>query len=215
MGSIRRAPRTNRWEARYRDPCGTQRTKTFARRADASAFLAVTETDMRRDEWIEPEAGRLTLSDWHARWWPTVDNGERAANTLALYETMLRLHVLPHLGDRRLASLRRIDVEEWLATLRKGGLGQSGQRTARMLVGTMLSSAVQSHVIRSNPAAGIKAPRQVASLAKRALTVAQVEELANGAGEYRVLVLVLAYCGLRPNEAFALRRRHRTISGSW
>lgn len=213
MGSIRKAPRTGRWEARYRDANGVQRTITKRTRADAKAALAAVETDIRRDEWLDPDANRLTVHDWHARWWPTVQNSDRAANTLALYETMVRIHVLPHLGDRKLTSLRRIDVEEWLATLRKGGLGQSGQRTARMLLGAMLASALESRVIRTNPTAGMRAPRKGASRAKQALTVAQVEALADEAGDYRVLVLVLAYCGLRPSEAFALRRHHRDDFG--
>ncbi len=88
MGSIRRAPRTNRWEARYRDPTGRQRTATFARKGDAVAFLAVTETVKRRGEWLEPEASRITLRQWHDRWWPTVENSDRAANTLVQYESI-------------------------------------------------------------------------------------------------------------------------------
>ncbi|MDQ6911172.1 MAG: N-terminal phage integrase SAM-like domain-containing protein, partial [Actinomycetota bacterium] len=69
---------------------------------------------------------RVTLREWHARWWSTIENSDRAANTLVQYEGILRLHVLSHLGDRPMASLRRIDVEEWLATLRADKLGQSG-----------------------------------------------------------------------------------------
>jgi len=213
MGSIRKAPRTGRWEARYRDPFGAHRTRTFDRKSDATAFLAATETDKRHGEWFEPEAGQVTVSQWHSRWWPTIENSDRAANTLVQYEGILRRHVLLHLGDHPMASLRRIDVEEWLATLRAGGLGQSGVRTARTLLGMLLSSAVESKVIRSNPLAGVKLTRRGHSRAKQALTVAQVEALASAAGDYRVLVLVLAYGGLRPNEAFALRRRHRDDFG--
>jgi hypothetical protein len=33
MGSVRRAPRSRRWEARWRDPSGRHRTKTFDARA--------------------------------------------------------------------------------------------------------------------------------------------------------------------------------------
>ncbi|MDQ6911171.1 MAG: site-specific integrase [Actinomycetota bacterium] len=77
----------------------------------------------------------------------------------------------------------------------------------------MLSSAVESRIIRSNPLAGVKLTRKGPSRARQALTVGQVEALANAAGDYRVLVLVLAYGGLRPNEAFALRRRHRDDFG--
>lgn len=154
-----------------------------------------------------------TLAQWHDRWWPTIENSDRAANTVVQYEGILRLHVLAHLGTRTMASLRHIDLEEWLAILRENGLGQSGTRTARTLLGMMLSSAVESEVIRSNPLAGVKLPRRGATRAKEALTVHQVEALAAEACEYRELVLLLAYCGLRPNEAFALRRRHRDDFG--
>lgn len=213
MGSIRKAPRTGRWEARYRDPLGVQRTATFGRKADAVAFLAATETDKRRGEWLEPESDRITVRQWHDRWWPIVESGDRAANTLVQYESILRLHVLPYLGHRRMATLRRIDVEEWLAVLRDAGLDQSAMRTARTLLGMMLSSAVESKVIRTNPLTGVKLVKRGVSRARQALTIPQVEALADKAGPYRVLVLVLAYCGLRPNEAFALRRRHRDDFG--
>lgn len=52
MGSIRRAPRDNRrWEARYRDPLGAQRTKTFDNKADARVFLAGVESSIARGTW--------------------------------------------------------------------------------------------------------------------------------------------------------------------
>lgn len=177
------------------------------------AFLAAAETDVRRDDWLDPEAARTTVRDWHARWWSTIESSDRAANTLVEYEGIVRAHVPPHLGDRVMASLRRIDVEEWLATLQANGLGQSGCRTARTLLGMMLSSAVEARVIRTSPLAGIKVARRGTSRSRQALTVSQVEVLADAAGPDRVLVLVLAYCGLRPNEAFALHRRHRDDFG--
>ncbi len=213
MGSIRKAPHSGRWEARYRDPYGTQRSRTFDRKGDATAFLAATETDKRHGDWFEPETDRVTVREWHARWWLTIESSDHAANTLVQYEGILRRHVLAQLGDRPMASLRRIDLEEWIATLRADGLGQSGVRTARTLLGMMLSSAVESRIIRSNPLAGVKLTRKGPSRAKQALTVVQVEALANESGAYRVLVLVLSYGGLRPNEAFALRRRHRDDFG--
>jgi hypothetical protein len=64
MGSIRRAPRTGRWEARYRDPYGAQRTATFDRKGDAQAFLAAIETDMHRGTWVDPALGKLRFSDF-------------------------------------------------------------------------------------------------------------------------------------------------------
>jgi integrase len=56
--------------------------------------------------------------------------------------------------------------------------------------------------------AGMKIP-QAHSERKQALTVQQMERFANAIdSHYRAFVLVLAYGGLRPGEACALRRRH-------
>ena len=65
----------------------------------------------------DPALDRVTFREWHDRWWPTIE-ASREPNTVAQYECILRRHVLPELGDCRLASLEKIDLEEWIAELR-------------------------------------------------------------------------------------------------
>jgi hypothetical protein len=74
MGSVRRAPRTRRWEARYRDPAGVSRTRTFDRKADAQAFLSRVAVELQRGEWRDPALGRILLHEWVASWWSTTTN---------------------------------------------------------------------------------------------------------------------------------------------
>ena len=72
------------------------------------------------------------------------------------------------------------------------------------VVSAALDHAVRSGRIRSNPARGLGLPRP----GKRDyvyLTHAQVRELADETGRWHLLVLVLAYTGLRWGEATALR----------
>ncbi len=55
---------------------------------------------------------------------------------------------------------------------------------------------------------GLRLPKG-SSRTRNALTVEQVEALAAAVDPWwRPFLLVLAYCGLRPGEALALRRRH-------
>ncbi len=62
------------------------------------------------DQYLDPESARITVREWAERWWPTVEHSERAPSTISGYESALRLQVLPHLGDRRLRTLRRIEI---------------------------------------------------------------------------------------------------------
>ncbi len=189
---------------RWRDPKPHERT--FSTRAAADRFERNTRHALDQGTYIDPAAAKTTFAEWHARWWPTMQ--DRAPNTISLYKTVLSNHVLPQLGPRRLGSLQPIDLEEWLSGLRRSGLGPSTVRAARTLASMILGSAVKSNVIRSNPAAGLRLARP-ASTKQQALTAAQVEHLTAAIDPFwRPLVSLLAYAGLRPGEAAALRRRH-------
>ena len=197
--------RGSAWEVRWRDP--RPRKKRFRTKAEAVAFERETLHDLATGTYRDPSLAKVTFADWHAVWWPTVPNG-RSPGTVVHYEAVLRRHVLPYLGPERLARLRRIDLEAWVAALLGKGLSSSTVRTARTLAGMVLGSAVESGVVLTNPAAGLR----VANVPVRhrdALTVPQLEALADAAGEWwRPLFLVLAYGGLRFGEAAALQRRH-------
>ncbi|MBV8984960.1 MAG: site-specific integrase, partial [Acidimicrobiia bacterium] len=193
------------WVVRWRDP--RPREKSFRTKAEAERFERRVGYGLDTGTYRDPLYDRVTFAQWHERWWPTVQVG-RAPKTVSQYEWALRLHVLPHLGPRRLSTIRRIDLEEWLAELHAEGLGYSSIRRARTLAGMVLSSAVDSGIIAANPGAGIRL-KKPPTKAKQALTAAQVEVLADAFEErYRALILVLGYGGLRPGEALALRRRH-------
>ena len=91
-----------------------------------------------------------------------------------------------------------------MADLAAGGLGPSGIRQSVYLMSAILEHAVRSGRIRSNPTRGLALPRP-----RRRdhvfLTHGQLAALADAAGRWRLLVLVLGYTGLRWGEATALR----------
>jgi integrase len=71
----------------------------------------------------------------------------------------------------------------------------------------VLSLAVKDRRLHSNPANDLNCPL-IGAKRRRYLTSLQVEELADAAKAGRVVVLVLAYCGIRRSEVAALRVRH-------
>ena len=76
----------------------------------------------------------------------------------------------------------------------------------------MLDLAVRDARIRRNSAVGDKLPRGPVT-PRRYLTHQQVAQLADAAGDHRLVVLTLAYCGLRWGELAALRVRAAGIPG--
>ena len=71
MAHIEKRTRGGRvsYRARYRAPDGTERNKTFRRKADAEKFLATVESAKVRGAWMDPAAGRTTLAAWLEEWW--------------------------------------------------------------------------------------------------------------------------------------------------
>jgi hypothetical protein len=57
-----------RWKARYLDPDGRERSKSFARKQDAENFLATTGADMLRGTYLDPDAGKITLRKYAQQW---------------------------------------------------------------------------------------------------------------------------------------------------
>ncbi len=116
----------------------------------------------------------------------------------------MRQHITPTWRTVPLAKITFGGLTHWVSQLSLGGLGPSGIRQSVFVMSAALDHAVRSGRIRSNPARGLGLPRP-----KRRdyvfLTHGQVLTLADEAGRWRLLILVLAYTGLRWGEATALR----------
>lgn len=194
-----------RWRARYRAPDGRERSRTFARKADAERFLATVETDKSRGTWVDPRLSRTSIeSFWEEPLLPHLTSRIRPT-TLDLYTMLWRRHLLRALGPRPLGTITRLDVEEFVARLTADGVGAATVGAALRLLHRILESARSAGIIASNPASGVKPPalpHQVMPF----LTTAEVERLVTATPEYwRAFVLLAAWGGLRFGEIAALR----------
>jgi len=203
MGSIRRAPRTGRWEARFRDSAGRQHTRTFDTKADARAFVSSAETDVRRGEWIDPQLGRIGFAEWAAH----VDRTrvDRRPTTRARDTTLMRTRVLPAFGHRSLASITSTDIKAWIADLTTAGLAPSTVRKCYQLVSRCLAEAAESGLIATSPCRRVTLPTDERTEPVLFMPE-QVEVLSDAIKpRYRVLILLAAYTGLRWGELAGLR----------
>jgi integrase len=123
-----------------------------------------------------------------------------------MLESAWRIHVKPHWGSVRLSDIDLASVETWIATLRRKSGATTVIRAYGVLAG-ILDDAVKARRLRANPAGGVENLPSKTAKRRVYLNPKDVGRLAGESGDHRVLVLTLAYTGLRWGEAVALRVR--------
>lgn len=103
--------RGDRWRARWLDPDGQERSRSFARKIDAERFLAGVESDKSRGLYVDPSAGRVTLAEY-ARQWQAAQ--VHRASTIDTFDSHLRNHILPVLGNQPIAAITRSEVQAFV-----------------------------------------------------------------------------------------------------
>jgi integrase len=203
MASIEKRDRGGRvtWRAHYRDPSGRQRNKSFPRKIDAERFLTGVESSKLVGSFIDPQLGRVTVGEWSQRW--LAGQAHLKPTTRERYAGILREHITPRWSAVRLADVSHADVQAWLTELSARRQAATVRKVHRVL-SRVLALAVRDGRLARNPAAGVNLPR-VDEGERRYLTHEQVATLADACGPYRLVVLFLAYTGLRWGEMAALR----------
>jgi integrase len=187
------------WYARYRTLDGKQRSKTFRRKVDAERFLTEAESSKHRGSFVDPRRGSVTVGTWADGW--LAAQADLAPKTRERYEGIISRHIRPRWGKVPLSLVTHAEVQRWLTGLE---LAPASVRKVHRVLSMVLAYAVKDGRLAVNPAAGVSLPR-VRHAEKRFLTHAQVHQLADACGEYRLVVLFLAYTGLRWGEMAALR----------
>ena len=148
FGSVRKLP-SGRFQVRYfhlgkRVAADT----TFPTKADARAFLAGVETDLKRGSYVDPQAGRITFSEY-AGWW--IEQRPLRPRTRETYDSQLK-HLLATFGPAQLNAISSADVRAWHGRLSQTTLHPNTVSKIYRLLRTILTTAVDDGLLPSNPA---------------------------------------------------------------
>ena len=186
---------------------GAYKTQREAKQALAKARLSVLapSTDM-------------TLAQYAERW--AQRRHDKAPKTRQHNETMLRLYILPRLGNRPLGKISRSDIADWHAAVKldaalranKRGTGEATAAHAYRVLRQILNEALRDDLIVKNPAslkgAGTNhAPERVPP------TPDQVRALAAAMPDRWACAVTLAcWAALRRGEVLGLQRQDIDLS---
>jgi integrase len=192
-----------KFQARWRDPDGRQRTKLFPTRREAEDHLATVRVEIRRGAYTGHRPSVTVRAYAEESFLPRLR--DLRPNSVERYGYAVSKHIVPKLGGRKVGSLTTVDVERFVGALTRT-LAPSTVATVHAVLHAMLRDAAKEGLLASNPATGSRLPR-IERHALELLSAEQVLVLAEAiTPRYQVAVWLAAGAGLREGEALGLRR---------
>ncbi len=201
-GSIYQRKTDGRWVYARSLPTGKRVTISAATKEAVVKRRDELDAPLRESRPIPDKT--LTVAGLFTLWLES--QADLAPNTLILYRSLSRDHILPTLGRIRVVALTLPDCQRWLAGLKRKGLSPATCARIRQTLVACLNYGIRCRVISWNPChdAKVTVPRTESDY----LTTAEQRTLLAAARGDRLEALwcLLVGCGLRRGEALGLRR---------
>jgi integrase len=168
-------PKTNQWYSdfmatdpetgrrrRFRRPLGDDiRTKREADEAERAmrvniegASKPTSASNQSAGAASEPLPAAAFSGFW--RYWIALKSAERKPSVIRGYRSICNAQLEPFFGDREIATITRLDIEELRAKAVAGGAKQKTVNNIMMCLSSMLNAAVEWGYLRTNPCKGMR-----------------------------------------------------------
>jgi len=203
------------WRVRFRRDDGTiGAIRGFTTKTAATEHANTLEADQREGRFLDPAAGKITLSEWTDDWLGALDV---AIRTEDVYRSLLRRHILPRWGEHGLADISGIKAAAWAKDLRDRGYSATTVTAVTKLLSLLLADATEERLIAANPIRARRRGRRRTERRTERLWATPSEVLAiadnaarlpNAGPAAAVLIVAAAWTGMRWGEIVALQRHN-------
>lgn len=192
-----------------RDPItGKRRRKriTADTKQEAERQALQVLADVARGGFAEADASKITVEQYVTRWLETINQTMRPASARR-YSDLMRLHVIPVIGQIRLGKLTALDVQRLYASRKAdAGLSSTTLNTLHVVLHRALKQAVRWKLLTYNVTDQVDPPRRVIPACK---TWSQEQAAAflavTDQDEWAALWRLALFTGMRRGELLALR----------
>ena len=148
----------------------------------------------------------VKVAELFERWFHDVMRHQIAPSTFSNYQTVVRMHILPRLGNKRLVELNVSDVDKLLSQKADSGLSPSTVRRIRAVFAQCLDQAIRWELVHRNVATLSRSPKMVRHEG-RTLSPDQARHLLETLRGHHneALYALMLSTGLRRGEALGLR----------
>lgn len=206
------------WQIDYRDASSRKRRRSqFLDKGKAEQFFAKVVKEERQARPLTINTN-VTVSEYSTRWLTAIV-GTVSQKTLVSYAQLIRLYILPVIGDLRLLDLHSQLIGNTLTSWAQAGRAPNTVRLVRATLSAMLADAVDEGILGINPVrdAGGRRHRRLALRQARENQTKRIRALSrqqldtflkatknDGLVYYALFSLMAESGGPRPGEALAL-----------
>ena len=196
-----------RWTATWKAPNGRWQCKDFKTKNEAVAYKAQMTSQVQQGDYANPHAGKTKLALVYLDWKKT--ESRLKPKTRKSYDSLWKCLVEPRWGNTQITSITKAEVKNWLNesdSLTGNKVSPSRMRQALFVLNSVLNHAVEMGLMNKNVLGDLKTilPKLNESPKKRTIEREELQRLANECGDYKLLILVAGYLGLRWAELVAL-----------
>ena len=190
------------YHARYIDRFGKRKSLYGKKLPDLRKRLA---TAVAENETCTSIRNEIALDDWFKRWIEVYNKKSVRPNTLREYTHIYNKNISPFLGNHKINSLIKSNVQELIDIASDKGYGYERQNKIKVILSDMFQRAMEDELMVKNPAKGVKL-RADKKIKARSLNVYEQDLFFEACAGlfYDNLFNVAVNTGLRPGELFAL-----------
>lgn len=220
-GSVCRRP-DGRWQGSItigRDDRGRLIRKYFygKTRKETSEKLNRAIEELRDNRFIN-KSDNPTVEQWCHEWLWSYKRNSVKQKTFDQYETILRTHIIPDIGDIRLADLKTMHIQRIINKMHDSGLSHRTIEVMKIVMHAALKQAQRNKLVSENVCENVVLPRKrpkhirVLNEDEQTKLIAALKDNYIGRG-----LLFALYTGMRRGEVLALKwsdydKNEKTIS---
>lgn len=182
-----------------------KKKRGFKRKKDAeTAMIEVMDEFNKNGKYNEPS--KMLFGEYINSWF---DKKKKSVGeqTQILYESIIRVHIVPALGEVPLSKLTAFHIENFIDQLTKSGFAAETVRRIYSVINTSLNAAARLDLVVKNVAAKIEKPKVVRKELKvwEPEYVAEFLEKIKGRSRYYIAIYLAVMTGMRQGEILGLR----------
>lgn len=161
-GAIRQKQK-NLWEGRIvigHKKDGSSIFKYFYAKSKKELVQKLQELSIQYRNVDLSEESFLTVEEWLYKWLEDYMKVSVRENTFKKYENDIKRYIIPHIGKRKISSLKTSDIQKFYNKLLEDGKSNDRVRSVHLVLHQALDVAERENLIASNPTHNTKVPKK-------------------------------------------------------